>query len=54
MMSEYIEYLKEALAEFGEIRPRKMFGGYGPYHDVVLIGLVAADPLYLQVDFETV
>ena len=54
MISEFIEYLEEAFAEFGEIRARKMFGGYGLYHDDVMIGLVAEDTLYLKVDSETV
>lgn len=53
-VSEYIEYLKETFFEFGENRARKMFGGYGIYHDDVMIGLVAGDMLYLKVDSESV
>ena len=43
-MSEFAEYLKEVFAEFGLIQARKMFGGYGMYHQV------ADDTLYLKVD----
>lgn len=53
-MSECIEYLKEAFSEFGDIRAKKMFGGYGIYHDDVMTGLVADDTLYLKVDSESV
>jgi len=49
-MSEYLEYLEEVFAEFGEISSRKMFGGHGIYHDDVIIGLVANEMLYLKVD----
>jgi len=49
-MSDYIEFLKEMFAEFGDIRARKMFGGHGIYHNDLMIGLVADDMLYLKVD----
>ncbi len=49
-MSEFVEYLKEVFAEFGLIQARKMFGGYGMYHQGVMFGLVADDTLYLKVD----
>jgi DNA transformation protein len=53
-MSEYLEYLHEAFSEFGAIRSKRMFGGHGIYHDDVMIGLVAAEMLYLKVDSESV
>jgi len=52
-MSEFVEYLKEVFARFGTIHPRKMFGGYGLYHDGVMFGLVADDMLYLKADAAT-
>lgn len=49
-MSEFVEYLKEVLESFGEIRARRMFGGYGIYHGGLMFGLVADDVLYLKAD----
>ena len=52
-MSEFVDYLKEVFEQFGEIRARKMFGGYGIYHDGIMFGLVADDTLYLKADDTT-
>lgn len=49
-MSEFVEYLHEVFERFGPIRIRKMFGGYGLYHEGVMFGLVADDTLYLKAD----
>lgn len=52
-MSEFVDYLKEVFEQFGHIHARKMFGGYGIYHDGVMFGLVADDTLYLKADEKT-
>ncbi len=52
-MSEFVDFLHEVFAEFGSIRHRKMFGGYGIYHQDLMFGLVADDELYLKVDIES-
>ena len=52
--SEFVEYLAEVFQDFGAIRSRRMFGGYGIYHDDLMFGLVADDVLYLKVDSESV
>ena len=49
-MSEYIEYLKEVFDQFGPIQPRRMFGGYGIFHNGLMLGLVFDDILYLKAD----
>ncbi len=49
-MSEFVDYLHEVFETFGPIRSRKMFGGYGIYHNDLMFGLVAADQLYLKTD----
>ena len=49
-MSEFVEYLTEVFQDFGTVRSRRMFGGYGIYHDNLMFGLVADDVLYLKVD----
>ncbi len=52
-MSEFISFLHEVFADFGEINTRKMFGGYGVYHQGLMFGLVADDELYLKNDAQT-
>jgi DNA transformation protein len=52
-MSEFVMFLHEVFEEFGDIRARRMFGGYGIYHDGVMFGLVAADRLYLKTNDST-
>jgi DNA transformation protein len=49
-MTEYIAHLIEVFADFGELEPRRMFGGYGMYYDDIMIGLVADESLYLKTD----
>ena len=52
-MTEFVDYLNEVFEQLGEIRARKMFGGYGIYHEGVMFGLVADDTLYLKADGST-
>lgn len=49
-MSEFVESLADVFEEFGFITSRRMFGGYGIYHDGLMFGLIADDELYLKVD----
>ena len=53
-MSEFVDYLHEVFESFGAIQVRRMFGGYGIYHDGVMFALVADDTLYLKADATTV
>lgn len=52
-MSEYTDYLRDVLAPFGPVTMRRMFGGYGIYHDGVMFALVADETLYLKVDAQS-
>ena len=52
-MSEFVNYLNEVFVQFGPVHSRKMFGGYGIYHDGIMFGLVADDTLYLKADSST-
>jgi len=52
-MSEFVDYLHEVFEQFGVIRCRRMFGGYGVYHDGIMFALVAGDTLYLKADPDT-
>ena len=51
-MSDFVQYLHEVFHTFGAIHTKRMFGGYGVYHDGLMFGLVADDVLYLKVDDE--
>ncbi len=53
-MSEFVENLNDVFGQFGSIAVRRMFGGYGVYHDGLMFGLVADDVLYLKADEESV
>ena len=52
-MSEFVDNLQEVFAEFGAVRSRRMFGGYGIYHDDLMFALVADDELYLKADAQS-
>lgn len=43
-----VEYALETLAEIGEVKPRKMFGGVGIYGDGVMFALVKDAALYFK------
>ncbi|MCB1754920.1 MAG: TfoX/Sxy family protein [Gammaproteobacteria bacterium] len=48
--NEFVENLKDVFAAFGAIEARRMFGGYGLYHDGLMFALVSGDVLYLKTD----
>ncbi len=52
-MSEFVNFLHEVFAQLGAINARKMFGGFGIYHNGVMFGLVSDDTLYLKTDKNT-
>ena len=49
-MTEFVDFLQEVFRDFGSVQARKMFSGYGLYHDGVMFGLVADETLYLKAD----
>jgi len=52
-MSEFVDNLSEVFDSFGSVSSKRMFGGYGIYHDGLMFGLVADDILYLKADKES-
>lgn len=50
MSADLIAHLQDVAADFGALSARRMFGGYGIYHDGVMIGLISEEVLYLKVD----
>jgi len=50
--SEFVDLVLENLRAFGEVTTRRMFGGWGLYHDGVFFALIAQDTLYFKGDDE--
>lgn len=48
--NEFLAYLLDQFAGWGNVTTRKMFGGAGLYRDGKMFGLVADDVAYLKVD----
>jgi DNA transformation protein len=53
-VNEFVEHVLEMLEGAGDIRARRMFGGYGVYRGDLMFGLIADDVLYLKTDEESV
>lgn len=51
--SEFVEHLTEVFRLLGPIHHKRMFGGYGIYHQELMFGLVADDTLYLKTDSQS-
>ncbi len=51
--SEFIEFLNEVFEKFGPIEERRMFGGYGIYHEGLMFAIVVDDTLYFKADEDT-
>jgi DNA transformation protein len=48
--NEFVDHVVETLRAFGAVTVRRMFGGWGVYHDGVFFALIARDILYLKSD----
>ncbi len=53
-MNESLMFLTEVFSRFGHVSARRMFGGYGLYHEGLMFALVTGDSLYLKSDAENV
>jgi DNA transformation protein len=53
-VNEFVEHVLEMLEPAGNVRAKRMFGGYGIYRDDLIFGLVAGDVLYLKTDEQSV
>lgn len=49
----FAEHCVELLSALGTARAKRMFGGHGLYLDGLMVGLIAAEQLYLKVDAQT-
>ncbi len=48
--SDFLDYVLDLLAEWGDIYVKRMFGGAGLYREGLMFALVANDVVYLKVD----
>jgi DNA transformation protein len=48
--ADFAAYCAELLAPAGEVRSRRMFGGYGLYVDDLFVAIIVGDALYLKAD----
>ncbi len=53
-MNKFVENMEEVFAQLGAVSARRMFGGYGVYHDGLMFALVADVVLYLKADERSV
>jgi DNA transformation protein and related proteins len=50
---EFVEYVVDQLAGWGDVSVRRMFGGAGLYRQGVMFAVIADDRAYLKVDDST-
>ncbi len=48
VLSGFAEYIQDLLSEFGVIKIRRMFGGYGVYKNDLIIAIIAEDEIYFK------
>ena len=49
-MSGFVDYIIDLLAPCGDVKARKMFGGYGLYSDKIMFAIIIDDELYFKAD----
>ena len=50
---DYATHIVDLLESFGPCEARRMFGGYGIFHQGLMFGLIADGSLYLKADAES-
>lgn len=53
VQADFVAYCSELLSTVGEVRARRMFGGWGLYADGVFIAIIVGEILYLKTDEQT-
>lgn len=48
--AEFLDFVKEQLADFGPVSVRRMFGGAGIFRDGLMFALISDETLYLKAD----
>jgi DNA transformation protein len=52
-MSDFAGHVADTLAPFGALTCKRMFGGFGVYHDGLMFALIADDVLYFRADAQS-
>ena len=50
---DYATHIVDLLHAFGDCQARRMFGGFGIFHQGLMFGLIADGSLYLKADAES-
>ena len=48
--NEFVDYVRELMADWATVSARKMFGGYGLYREGLMFALIAEDELFFKAD----
>jgi DNA transformation protein len=51
--AEFANHIVDLLDAFGAVEAKRMFGGFGIFHQGLIIGLVADGSLYLKADSQS-
>jgi DNA transformation protein len=51
--TEFVTHVIETMRDFGAVRTKAMFGGWGFWRDEVFFALIVDDTLYFKTDAET-
>ena len=51
--TEFVQHVVETMRDFGAVRTKAMFGGWGIWRDEVFFALIVDDTLFLKTDAET-
>ena len=49
-MGQFVDHVVETMRAFGPVEARRMFGGWGVYHQGAFFALILEDALYLKTD----
>lgn len=49
-VTDFLEHVLDTLRIFGPVEAKRMFGGWGLYHEGVFFALIAEDLLYFKTD----
>ncbi|MGB4191509.1 MAG: TfoX/Sxy family protein [Rickettsiales bacterium] len=50
--SGFVEYILDILSPYGNIKSRRMFGGYGLYVEKIIFALIIEDEIYFKADID--
>ena len=53
VQADFATYCAELLSAIGEVRAKRMFGGWGLYADGVFVAIIVGETLYLKADEQT-